>query len=96
MYGTVARMQTKPGAEGELLALLREFEELRVPGHRGTYVYRSDADPTVFWLAVAFADRAAYRANAQSPEQDARYQRIRALLTADPEWHDGEIIHPPG
>jgi hypothetical protein len=32
------------------------------------------------------------RANAESPEQHARYEEYRALLDADPEWHDGEII----
>src|SRR5262245_43184712 len=96
MYGTVARFQAKPGAEAQLLALSREFETLNVPGYMGTYVYRSDADPSTFWLAVAFQDKAAYEANAQSPEQDARYQQIRALLTADPEWHDGEIVFATG
>jgi hypothetical protein len=32
-------------------------------------------------------------ANAASPEQHARYEQYRALLTAEPEWHDGEIVH---
>jgi quinol monooxygenase YgiN len=95
MYGTIARMQAKPGAEAELMRLSAEFEG-QIPGHLGTYVYRSDAEPDVYWLAVAFTDKAAYQANAQSPEQDARYQKIRALLTADPEWHDGEIVYPRG
>ena len=31
-------------------------------------------------------------ANADSPAQDARYRQFRALLEADPEWHDGEIV----
>jgi quinol monooxygenase YgiN len=95
MYGTVARMQAKPGAEAELMALSREFEG-QITGLVGTYVYRSDEDPTVYWMAVVFTDKAAYHANAQSPEQDARYQQMRALLAADPEWHDGEIVHPQG
>ncbi len=95
MYGTVARIQVKPGAEQELLTLSKTFEG-QIPGHLGTYVYRSDADPSTYWMAVAFTDKAAYHANAQSPEQDARYQQMRALLAADPEWHDGEIVFPEG
>jgi quinol monooxygenase YgiN len=94
MYGTVARMQVKPGAEEQFAALAQEFEGLSIPGHIGTYVYRLDDEPNVLWLAVAFQDKAAYRRNAESPEQDARYQQMRALLIADPEWHDGEIIFP--
>src|SRR5215211_3999540 len=89
MYGTIARMQVKPGAEAELMALSKEMEG-KIPGHQGTYVYRSDNEPNVYWLAVAFTDKAAYTKNAQSPEQDTRYQQMRALLAADPEWHDGE------
>ncbi|HET8647927.1 MAG TPA: antibiotic biosynthesis monooxygenase [Vicinamibacteria bacterium] len=95
MYGTIARMQAKPGAEGELMALSREFERV-TPGLVGSYIYRSDTEPDTYWMAVAFTDKAAYVANAQSPEQDARYQKLRALLTADPEWHDGEIVATQG
>jgi len=96
MYGTIARMQAKPGAEGQFLALSKEFEGMKIPGHQGTYIYRSEADPNTFWMAVAFADKASYEANARDPEQDKRYQQMRALLAADPEWHDGEIVFPAG
>jgi hypothetical protein len=30
-------------------------------------------------------------ANADDPVQDADYREYRALMEADPEWHDGEI-----
>jgi quinol monooxygenase YgiN len=62
----------------------------------GTWVYQLDADPDEYLLAVAFESREAYQANAASPEQDARYQQMRALLQADPEWHDGEIVYSDG
>ncbi|MFM7718802.1 MAG: hypothetical protein ACKO8G_04830 [Actinomycetota bacterium] len=39
---------------------------------------------------MRFRDTAAYAANADSPGQHARYLELRALLSADPEWHDGE------
>ncbi len=94
MYGTVARMRIKQGAEGQLEQQLREFESLKVPGFVTTYVYRMDADPQTHYMAVVFDSKESYVANARSPEQDARYQQMRALLESDPEWHDGEIVSP--
>jgi hypothetical protein len=43
-------------------------------------------------LVVAFTDKASYRAKAESPEQNERYQQYVALLDGEPEWHDGEIV----
>lgn len=91
MYGTVARLHMKPGSEAELLRLSRD--DMRdISGAVFGYAYRTDADPAVAYLAVGFESKAAYLANAASPEQHERYLRLRALLTADPEWHDGEIV----
>jgi hypothetical protein len=53
-----------------------------------------DADANEFYVAVVFSSKEAYVANANSPEQNARFQAMRALLTSDPEWHDGEIVYP--
>ncbi|MGA2285473.1 MAG: antibiotic biosynthesis monooxygenase [Dehalococcoidia bacterium] len=93
MYGTVARMRLKPGKEAELSGFLREFDELKVPGAISEYLYRMDEDSNEYYLVVVFADKGKYTENADDPEQDARYQKLRALLEADPEWHDGEIVH---
>jgi hypothetical protein len=41
-------------------------------------------------LAHVWYDRSS--ANAASSEQHVRYQQMRSLLDADPEWHDGEVI----
>jgi quinol monooxygenase YgiN len=96
MYGTVASMKAKPGS-GELLAELgRQINDDRPAGMVGLWVYRLDADPDEYMMAVAFDSREAYRANADSPEQDARYQQLRELLDADPTWHDGEIVYSDG
>ncbi len=91
MYGTVAHMRMKPGAEESLMAQLRAFGALPVPGYQATYVYRMDADPRDVYVAVVFDSKATYEANAESPEQDARYQDMLTLLEGTPEWHDGEI-----
>ncbi len=97
MYGTVARLRIKPGMEAQLLEFDRQEQAVNIPGFVGEYIYRMDADPTVYYLAVVFASKAAYVANANSPEQDARYRQMRALLESDPEWNDGDVVavYPP-
>lgn len=92
MYGTIARFQVKPGMEAKLKEIEEEFKTAAVSGFVVTYIYQMDANPQEYYLATVFASKDAYQANASSPEQDARYRAFRALLTADPEWHDGEIV----
>ena len=75
MYGTIGRYRIKPGMEEQLIEHLHVFEAAKVPGTIATYVYRMDADPNDFYIAVVFASKEAYLANAQSPEQDARYRQ---------------------
>jgi quinol monooxygenase YgiN len=90
MYGTIARMNTHPNQIGELQALAKQMET--APGQLARYVYQMDANPGELWLMTIFESREAYWENADSPEQHQRYLELRALLSADPEWHDGEVI----
>jgi quinol monooxygenase YgiN len=92
MYGTVARVRIAPGKGEEFVRLAGQYDELGVPGFVATYVYRLDANPDEFFMAVLFADRDSYFRNAEDPEQDRRYEEMRSLLAADPEWHDGEVV----
>jgi len=94
MYGTVARLRLKPGADAKMVAWMRQYETLNIPGQRATYLYRMDNDPNVLMMAVVFDDRATYVANANSPEQNVRYLQMVELLEDAPEWHDGEIMYP--
>jgi heme-degrading monooxygenase HmoA len=84
-------MRMKAGAEERLMALMREYDTLNVPGYRATFVYRMDSDPREVYLAVLFDSKEAYDRNAGSPEQDGRYQEMLALLEGEPEWHDGVV-----
>jgi heme-degrading monooxygenase HmoA len=93
MYGTIGHYRVKPGMEGQLVEQLRVFEAAKVPGTIAVYTYRMDADPNDYYIAVVFASKEAYWANAQSPEQDARYRQLLPLLEREPEWRDGEIIY---
>jgi len=92
MYGTVARMHVKPGSGDRLNQIARDFEQARVPGFVASYAYQMDADPNEYLLAVIFDSKASYRANAESPDQNARFIDMMALLEREPEWHDGEIV----
>jgi quinol monooxygenase YgiN len=92
MYGTIAKIQLKPGKEAEAIRLMWEFEGDHVPGSVSEYLYRTDDKPNEYYLAVAFESKEAYVANADSPEQDARYRKLAALFASEPEWHDGEIV----
>lgn len=93
MYGTVARMTVKPGMEQELAEQLESFEAVKVPGFIRSTIYRLDGDTNECVMAVVFDSKESYVANAESPEQSARFQEMRALLEGDPVWSDGEIIH---
>jgi quinol monooxygenase YgiN len=93
MYGTVARMRLKPGAEDQFRGFASTFEAANVPGSVATYVYRMDSAPNEYYMAVLFKDKTAYQANATSPEQNTRFLQMMELLEQEPEWHDGEIIY---
>jgi quinol monooxygenase YgiN len=95
MYGTIARLHPRPGKTDELLALGASMRAAPMAGYRSSYFFRPDRNPyfreTVFLVAV-FDDADAYRANAESPGQDARYRAMRELLEDDPEWLDGSFF----
>ncbi len=95
MYGTVARMQVKPGMEADFLAFLDEVNHGGgIPGMVSEHLYQAENEPGVHYMAVVFENKAAYVANANDPAMHARYERYRAMLTAEPEWHDGEVVWP--
>jgi quinol monooxygenase YgiN len=93
MYGTIARMKIKPGSLDALTSLTSSMEgDLAGVGWLSSTIYQSDGDPNELWLAVVFESKEAYHKNAQSPAQNERFTQMRALLEADPEWHDGMVV----
>lgn len=91
-YGTVARMRLLPGAEPLFRAQFEALVHEQLPGWLTTTFFQSDQDPLDVWMVVAFESREAYRANAERPNMDALYRRIRGCLATDPEWHDGFLM----
>ncbi len=93
MYGSVFRMQPKAGREQDIVRIMEEFDRERRPSVKGALAgltFKLDGGG-MMGVAV-FDSKESYRANAESPEQDAFYSRWRELLESDPEWNDGEII----
>ena len=91
MYGTVAKMRVKAENREALKKVTEaQMQGEPIPGYvRSFLLAENDSDAT--WLFVIFEDRASYDRNADDPAQNERYMEIRALLEADPEWHDGVI-----
>jgi hypothetical protein len=48
--------------------------------------------PQEHYLATVWESKETYVANANSPEQHARYLKMVELFEGPPEWHDGEIV----
>ncbi|HEY1455508.1 MAG TPA: antibiotic biosynthesis monooxygenase [Candidatus Dormibacteraeota bacterium] len=92
LYGTIAKMKIKPGAEDKIMQAMEGQDQGR-EGHVATYVFKSDADPNVHFVTTVFESKQAYKKFADSPEQSKRFNKMKELLAAEPEWHDGEVIH---
>jgi predicted ester cyclase/quinol monooxygenase YgiN len=95
MFGTIARMRPKAGRQADVIRLFDEWGRERgprVPGALGGYLMRPLNQPGDLIAIPIFADRATYQANANDPQQDAWYRRVRELLEEDPIWEDGEYV----
>jgi quinol monooxygenase YgiN len=92
MFGTVARMKFKPGSFEKMQEIMKGFEQREVKGFLFNAVLRSQSDPDQVWLVVGFEDEASYRANADDPATNEMAQKYQELMSAAPEWHDGEFV----
>lgn len=95
MYGTVARISPIPGREQEIISLFEDWDRTRAPqarGYRSAYLFRPENRPQEMIMVAVFDDKETYMANAADPAQDAWYRRLRALLTADPQWEDVDCL----
>lgn len=90
---TFFRMKVKPGKLDDMIKMMSEEDDnLAAAGWRGTIAGRSKDDPNAMWVAVTWDTSERYYKNAESPEQTAVYERMRAFLDADPEWHDCDVV----
>jgi heme-degrading monooxygenase HmoA len=93
MYGTVAKLTIRPGTAEDFERVASGQADAKMEGYIGSSVYRSDADPSVYWLTAVFQSKEDYLRNADSPEQHQRYTELARFFAADPEWHDGEVVY---
>jgi steroid delta-isomerase-like uncharacterized protein len=96
MFGSIFRLRPKPGREQEVVALHEEWgrdRALRVKGVRAGHLFHPLDRPGELVGVAVFADRDTYTANANDPEHDAWYRRLRGLLEADPIWEDGDVLY---
>ena len=94
MFGTIYHMRPKPGAEAAIKDLMRREEKERTSpaGFVAGYLFRPRSRPEALIGVAVFDSEASYRKNANDPEQDRWYRRLRELLEADPEWYDGDVL----
>jgi heme-degrading monooxygenase HmoA len=86
-------MQVQPGKMDEMMQLMAdEPARMAAKGWQRTIAGKSKDDSNTVWVAVAWDTSERYYANADSPEQGQDYERMRALLTADPEWFDCDVL----
>lgn len=91
MYGTVAKVRVKPENREALREVVERQNAVPVAGYVSSHMLWEDGSAGTGWLFVVFEDRDSYLRNANDPAQHARYKEFRALMEADPEWHDGDI-----
>lgn len=92
MFGTVARSRLKDGVTVEQLKAQFADPDDRPASAVALLIFQSASDPREIWIASVFESRDAYTANAESADQQARFERMRALMEGQPEWHDGEVL----
>lgn len=92
MFGTITRLRLKEGTTIDEFKALFDAED-RPASSLALIALESVDDPREIWIASAFESREAYFQNADSPEQNVRFERMRALVEGGPpEWHDGNVV----
>lgn len=95
MFGSVFHMRPKAGQEDALMQMENEWLRERGSNIRGfvtSYIVKPEKNPGEIIGVAIFEDRESYYANAEDPEQDRWYRRMREMLEDDPIWEDGEIM----
>src|SRR5262249_46962931 len=95
MFGTVFRMRPKPGQQQAVEELFHRWGHDLRPNVQGAYsgfLFKSTSHPGELVGVAVFDSKASYDKNANDPAQDRWYRELRALLEADPDWNDGEVV----
>jgi heme-degrading monooxygenase HmoA len=88
-------MKAQPGKLDDLMSLMTSDQDLGRAKERGfmaDVVGKSKNDPNEIFGCVTWDTSERYYANAESAEQNAEYEQMRALLAEDPQWFDCDVI----
>lgn len=92
---TFWKMKVKPGKLDDLKSVMTNAaEEARIKksGWKMTIIGSRKDSPNETWGMVTWDTSENYYKNAESPDQDKDYQKMRQLMDADPEWFDCDLI----
>lgn len=92
---TFWKMKVKPGKIKEIISIMgsdEDQERVKARGWQATVVGTSKDNPDEVWGMVTWDNSENYKKNADSPDQNADYEKMRELLAADPEWHDCDVV----
>jgi hypothetical protein len=91
MFGTIAHATLKPGQEGKLDELMKDWERDILPKIPGAFLqltgHVAGKPDQIVFVALA-QDETTYRALAAMPEQHAFYLRFNEVFTGEPAWED--------
>lgn len=92
---TFWKLQVKPGQRDALNNLMSDPStqaQLKAAGWEMDITGSRKDNPDEVWGCVVWDTSERYYANAESPEQNKMYEQMRALLAADPEWFDCDVM----
>jgi quinol monooxygenase YgiN len=96
---TFMKMKAKPGKVDDIRKLMNteeDQERLKKAGFQYSVMGTSKNDPNTVWGAVTWDTSERYYKNAESPAQNADYEKMRSMLTEDPEWFDCDVVDEIG
>ena len=92
---TFFKMKAQPGKAAEIqkiMASQEDVERVKKAGFQLSIVGTRKDNPDEMWGVVTWDTSENYYKNAESPEQNKDYEQMRALLAADPEWFDCDVL----
>ena len=91
MFGSVFKMRPKSGQAEGIRKMMDEEAQKRgsIAGMKASYIFEETGGD--MWGVAVFESEESYRKNADDPQQDQWYRRLREMLESDPEWHDGHV-----
>lgn len=91
MYGTVGRLQVKPGRLGDLTSVIRELEG--APGVRAMSLVGKDGSESIYHWTITWESKEAHDTNGERPGFAGQYARLLDTLDGDPDWASGAIAY---